>query len=256
MTFLRKYACVLAFLLFWELFTRLGLLNPLFFPPFSVVVESIVQMFRVGLLGPHIQASLFRALTGFFLAVLVGAPLGLILGGWFKVLNETLELPLEIFSQINPFLLFHILILFMGIGESPKVAIVAWACLWPILFSSLNGAANVNPSVIKSGRAFGLNRWSLIFKIIWPAAAPTIFAGVRLSLGYSLFMLIAAEMMGASSGLGFLVLRSQEAFQLDRMYASVVVIAILGLVLDAFLYLVGRKTFSLSLAKYANASVE
>lgn len=254
MKFVRDYACVLVFLLLWEIFSRSGILNPLFFPPFTTVLASIAQMFRIGTLWPHIEASLIRALSGFFLATVIGVPLGLILGGFYKTLNDVLELPLEISSQINPFLLFHILILFMGIGESPKIAIVAWTCLWPTLFSSFNGAAGVNPAILKSGRAFGLNRLSLLKKIVWPASAATVFTGVRLSLGYSLFMLIAAEMMGASKGLGFLVLRSQEAFQLERMYASVVVIAFLGLILDALLFLLGRKFLPLSLENYLNAA--
>ncbi|MDR0550011.1 MAG: ABC transporter permease [Deltaproteobacteria bacterium] len=256
MKFCRKYFCVLAFLLLWEALTRLGFLDALFFPPFSVVIESIIHLFKIGTLGPHISASLSRALSGFALATIVGVPLGLLLGGFYKSLNDVLELPLEVFSQINPFLLFHILILFMGLGESPKIAIVAWTCLWPTLFSSFNGAAQVNPGLIKSGRAFGLRRLALIRKIVWPAAAPTVFTGIRLSLGYSLFMLIAAEMMGASSGLGFLVIRSQEAFQLDRVYASVVVIAFLGLILDGLLFILGRKFLSLSLENYLNVVIE
>ncbi|MDR1873008.1 MAG: ABC transporter permease [Deltaproteobacteria bacterium] len=254
MKFVNKYISLAIFLALWEGLSRFRILDPLFFPPFSAVIESIVHMFKIGTLWPHIELSLFRALLGFFLATVIGAPLGLILGGRFKSQNDVVELPLEILSQINPFLLFHLIILFMGLGESPKVAIVAWTCLWPTLFSAFNGAANVNSSLIKSGRAFGLSTSQLIRKIIWPAAAPTVFTGLRLSLGYSLFMLIAAEMMGASGGLGFLVLRSQEAFQLDRMYAAVVVIAFLGLILDGLLYWLGRKLIFLSLESQVNPS--
>ncbi|MDR1577740.1 MAG: ABC transporter permease [Deltaproteobacteria bacterium] len=254
MKFVRKHAAILVFLGLWEALSRFQIIDPLFFPPFSHVLETIFHLFKIGVLTPQITASLQRAIPGFLLALVVGAPLGLLLGGWLKNINGFLELPLEVFSQLNPFLLFHIIILFMGIGEAPKITIVTWTCLWPIVFSSINGAANVNPSLIKSGRTFGLCRLALIRKIVWPAAAPLVFAGARLSLGYSLFMLIAAEMMGASSGLGFMVTRTQEAFQLDRLFAAVTVIAFLGLFLDAILWFIGEKFLLLSMESHLNAA--
>ncbi|MDR1086229.1 MAG: ABC transporter permease [Deltaproteobacteria bacterium] len=241
MKFLNKYGSIFLFFLLWEVLSRSGFINPLFWPPFSEVLAAIVRLTRLGILAPQVEASLARAIPGFILAVIVGVPLGLYLGTLNRFWNDFLELPLEVLSQLNPFLLFHLIILFMGIGEAPKVTIVAWTCLWPVLFSSLNGALGVSQDLMKSGRAFGLHRIGLIRKIIWPAACPSVLTGVRLSLGYSLFMLIAAEMMGASSGLGFMVLRSQEAFQLDRMMAFVVVIAFLGLFLDGLFRLLSNK---------------
>ncbi|MDR1609209.1 MAG: ABC transporter permease [Deltaproteobacteria bacterium] len=254
MSFLRKHAAIFIFLALWEGLSRFQIIDPLFFPPFTKVLATIADLFKLGVLERQITASLYRAIPGFLLATIIGVPLGLLLGGWFKNINGFLELPLEVFSQLNPFLLFHIIILFMGIGEAPKVTIVAWTCLWPIVFSSINGAVNVNPHLIKSGRAFGLSRIALIRKIVWPAAAPLVFAGVRLSLGYSLFMLIAAEMMGASSGLGFMVMRTQEAFQLDRLFATVTVIAFLGLFLDFLLRLFGEKFLLLKMESHLNAT--
>jgi NitT/TauT family transport system permease protein len=241
MKFLNKYGVIFIFLFLWEFLSRRHIINPLYLPPFTEILKTLVRLGQVGTLNLHVKASLGRAVPGFLLAVLIGVPGGLLLGGWLKTLSQALELPLEAFSQLNPFLLFHIIILFLGLGEIPKVAIVAWTCLWPIVFSSINGALNVPAELLKSGRVFGLSRLSLIRRVVWPAACPLILTGVRLSLGYSLFMLIAAEMMGASSGLGFMVLRSQEAFQLDRMYAFVTVIAMLGLILDGLMSFLTRR---------------
>ncbi|MDR1658101.1 MAG: ABC transporter permease [Deltaproteobacteria bacterium] len=232
-----RYLCFPAFLLIWEFLSRFKLINPIFFPPFTTIVTTVVDMISSGELWLHLKISLARALSGLFIASLAGVPLGILLGGYAKKLELLLELPLEVLSQLNPFLLFHIIILFMGIGEPPKVTIVAWTCLWPITFSTMTGVSQVNPSLIKSGRAFGLRGLSLITKIVLPASAAQIFAGLRLGLGYSMFMLIAAEMMGASSGLGWLVLNSQENFQLNNMYAGVLVIALAGLVLDGLVWL-------------------
>jgi NitT/TauT family transport system permease protein len=241
LSFFRKYACIFIFLFLWEFLSRVKIINPVFFPPVSVILLSIWKMTLTGEMLLHVKASLLRAIPGFLLASILGVPLGLVLGTWFKPINRYFDIPLEVFSQLNPFLLFHILILFMGIGEAPKVSIVVWTCLWPIVFSSMNGASSVSLTLIKAGRAFGLSNFGLFLKIILPGAAPLIFAGLELGLSYSMFMLIAAEMMGASSGLGFLTLNSQETFQLVKMYSAVVVIAFLGLALNYLLNLLSRK---------------
>jgi NitT/TauT family transport system permease protein len=243
--FLRKYGCVLVFLGLWEFLSRTRLINPIFFPPVSVILENIWAMVKTGEMLVHTKISLERAIPGFFLAAIAGIPLGLLCGTWFKSITRYIDIPMEFLSQLNPFLLFHILILFMGIGEAPKITIVFWTCLWPITFSSLNGAASVDPLLVKAGRAFGLDRVGLFKKIVLPGAAPMIFSGLELGLGYSMFMLIAAEMMGASSGLGFLTLNSQETFQLKKMYSAVVVIACLGLALDFIIRLIGRRFLTL-----------
>ncbi|MDR3153951.1 MAG: ABC transporter permease [Deltaproteobacteria bacterium] len=252
--FWRKYACIFVFLGGWELLSRTGALNQVFFPPFSTIVDTIWRMCLQGVMLTHVKVSLTRALTGFVIAAAVGVPLGLVLGFRHRGLQKTLDIPFEVLSQVNPFLLFHILILFLGIDEAPKITIVAWTCLWPILFSSMNGAASVNPILVKAGRAFGLKRLGLIRKVVLPASSALVFAGIRLSLGYSMFMLIAAEMMGASRGLGWLTLTSQETFQLNRMYASVVVIAFLGLILDGAVWLAGKRLLQLHREGYLNAA--
>ncbi|MDR2386755.1 MAG: ABC transporter permease [Deltaproteobacteria bacterium] len=254
LAFLKGYLSILAFLLLWESLSRLNIINQVFFPPFTRVLETTAHLFELGIMGEHLRVSLGRAIPGFLLATLVGIPLGLILGSFFSKLKIILEIPLEVLSQINPFLLFHILIFFMGIGESPKITIIFWTCLWPITFNTIQGASTVNPFLIKAGRAFGLDKKKLLLKIVIPATMPYIFSGLRLSLGYSMFMLIAAEMMGASKGLGWLVLASQENFQLNQMYAAVLVIAFIGLILDAIIFALGHRYLTISLEGFSNSA--
>ncbi|MDR0621469.1 MAG: ABC transporter permease [Deltaproteobacteria bacterium] len=250
----KRYVSILAFLLIWETLSRLQKINPIFFPPFTDILGTILRLFEIGVMGEHVRVSLQRAIPGVLLAALVGVPLGLILGTFFSRVKTFLEIPLEVLSQINPFLLFHILILFMGIGESPKITIIFWTCLWPITLNTMHGGASVNSTPIKAGRAFGLDRTGLIKKIVVPATMSHIFTGLRLSLGYSMFMLVAAEMMGASSGLGWLVLASQGTFQLNRMFAAVMVIALLGLILDALIYSIGHRYLTISLEGFSNSA--
>ncbi len=233
-------ACV-SFLLIWELAARLGLVNPMFIPPFSAVLAAIGKLLAAGTLLPHIAISLQRSLGGLAVAVVIGIPLGFIMGGWFSKLEKVLNPLFELAAQANPYILFHIIILFLGIGEAAKLAIIAWICIWPVLFNTAAGIRHMDADLLKAARSFGLTRWPLFYKVVLPAAGPAIFTGLRLSAGYSFFLLIAAEMMGSSSGLGWFLLLSQENYNVEWIFAGAVVIAVLSITIDTVFKYLERK---------------
>ncbi|HWR41170.1 MAG TPA: ABC transporter permease [Patescibacteria group bacterium] len=239
---LTEKTAILAFVLLWEVVTRLGLVNQIFIPPFSKVVAAMWFLIQNGYLVKHTLISLERALGGFLLAAVIAIPLGLLMGGWFRRIQLVLNPLFEIAAQANPFILFHIVILFLGIGELAKVSIIAWICIWPILFNTAAGVRNVDSVLLRAAQSFGLNRRQLFFKVILPASAPAIFTGLRVSAGYSFFLLIAAEMMGSSSGLGWLILYSQENYNIQWIFAGATMIAILGLTMDTILQIIERRT--------------
>jgi NitT/TauT family transport system permease protein len=236
-----KFLVVFIFIAVWEAASRLEIVNSLFIPPFSSVILALKDMFVSGNLAANAGISIERALTGFIISVVVGIPLGYLLGGWFSKVNLVAEPVIEIFSQINPFILFHVLILFSGIGEIPKIAVIAWTCTWPIMFNIVYGIKHMDYSVIKAGSGFGLEGWKLFWKVGMPSILPSVFVGIRISGGYSFFMLIAAEMMGASSGLGWLILNNQENYAIRNIFAAAIVIAFLGLFLDIIIQFVENK---------------
>jgi NitT/TauT family transport system permease protein len=238
-----KSFAIIVFILIWEITCRLGLFHKMLIPPFSDVIIKTWEMFQNGYMTEHLLISLFRASSGFIIAVIIAIPLGFLLGGWFRYINLTLDSLFEVLSQTNPFLLFHIIIIFLGIGELPKVFIITWACIWPIMFNTIYGIKNINPVIIKAGRGFGLRRVKLFWKIVFPSVTPSIFTGIRISAGYSLFMLIAAEMMGASKGLGWLISASEENYDVLTIFSSVLVIAFIGLAFDETLRLIQKKFF-------------
>jgi len=135
--------------------------------------------------------------------------------------------------------LFHIIILFLGIGEAAKTFIIGWLCLWPVVFSAMNGVRDADPLLLKAARSLGVGRLRLFVSVVIPSAAPSIIAGLRLSAGYAFIMLIAAEMMGASSGLGWLVIQAQESYHVARIFAGAAVITGLALAVDGILKLIG-----------------
>ncbi|MDA8234446.1 MAG: ABC transporter permease [Clostridia bacterium] len=239
--FLRKNIAIPAFFITWELVSLAGLVHPLFIPPLSQVLTTIWELTVSGEMIEHILISLSRAFGGFLIAVTLALPLGLLLGGWFRNLQTALEPLMEVAAQANPFILFHVIILFLGIGEATKVTIIAWICIWPIVFNTISGIRNIDPVLLKSARSFGLERTALFTKVILPVAAPSIFTGLRLSAGYAFFMLVVAEMMGSSSGLGWLVQTSQESYNVSRLFSAALVIALLGLLIDTLMQFIEKK---------------
>ncbi len=240
-TTFNQVAVVLLFLVLWEILPRSGLLNSQFIPPLSTVLATIQEQFVDGDLTAHILISLKRAYVGLFTAVMVGLPLGLLLGGWFPRLEQGVEPLMELFAQANPIILAHIIIFFIGIGEPAKTFIISWLCIWPIAFSTISGIRTVDQNLLKAARAFGLGRWKLFVRVVLPASAPSIFTGLRLAAGYAFIMLIASEMMGASSGLGWLVVQSQVSYHAPRIFAGASIITFLAVVTDLLIKLIERK---------------
>ncbi len=250
-----KIIVIVVFFGIWEFMSRMEILNPILVPPFTDLVKNMWNMFLDGNFTKHLIISLRRAGIGFALAVIAGIPLGLLLGGWFKTIQKSLEWLMKIFSQVNPFVMFHIIILILGIDEKPKVIIIMWACLWPIITNTILGIRNVNENVLKAARCFGLGRVAIFIKVVFPASLPSIFTGLRLSAGYSVFMLVAAEMMGASSGLGWLIKSSEENFQILNIYGAALVIALLGVFIDGFMQILEKRFTGRIKADYLNSEI-
>ena len=231
---------MLLFFAIWELLPRAGLVNSAFLSPPSAVLAAIVQLAQTGQLGKHMAASLQRSLAGLILAVVAGVALGLLMGvvRRFEAFVDPL---LQLFRQVSALALFPVFLLFFGIGEASKIAIIFWAAFWPVLLNTISGVKQVEKLLIHSALSMGASRGFIFFKVILPAAAPSIFTGIRLAGAYSITALVAAEMIGSHAGLGFLTLNSQEIFQIPSMYAGIVLLAVLGLALNYGLALLEKR---------------
>ena len=231
---------IVLFLALWEAVPRLGIVSDAYLSPPSAVLASIVQLLENGQLWKHVAASLQRSLWGLVLASVAGVVLGLLVGG-FRGLAAIVDPVLQLFRQTSAFALFPVFILFLGIGELSKVAIIFWASFWPVLLSTVGGVKQVDRLLVNSALSMGASRRFVFFKVVLPASLPSIFTGVRLAGAYSITALVAAEMIGAHSGLGFLTLNSQETFQIPTMYAGILLLATLGLLLNYLLALLERR---------------
>lgn len=230
---------VLLFLL-WEIAPRAGLVDAAFFPPISEVITALWNLIASGELFTHFLASIIRSFSGFALAVIIAIPLGLLIG-WYPLARELLNPVLELFRNTAALALLPVFMLLLGIGETSKITIVLFACTWPILLNTIAAVGNVDPLLIKAAKSMNIKSFKLFLKVILPASVPTIFTGIRMAGTGAILVLIAAEMVGAKEGLGYLITYSQYNFQIPQMYAGILTIALLGLLINQGLTLLERK---------------
>ena len=237
---LRGSLAIGLFLLLWETAPRLGLVDRTFLPPVSEVATAWWGLVQDGSLWTNTRASLYRAAAGFSLALLIAVPLGLLLG-WYRPLATVLSPLLELFRNTAALALLPVFVLVLGIGETSKVAIVTYSCLWPVLLNTIAGVKGVDPLLVRAARSMGLSPLRLFQKVVLPGAVPTIFTGVRLAGAYSMLVLLAAELVGAKAGLGYLITADQSSFLIPQMYAGIVTISLLGMAINVALQLLERR---------------
>jgi NitT/TauT family transport system permease protein len=220
---------IIGFLLLWQIAPYIGLSNGQFIPPVSEIVMDAVKLVRNGELFVHIASSCQRVLIGLFLALIVAIPSAICLAGFFPNLTKFLNPLLVILGNINPFALFPLFILLFGVGEVAKLAIIFWSSLFPILNFTIYGVANVDPLLIKAARSMGADRKNIFWKVVIPASLPSIFTGFKMGATVAFLFLIAAEMLAANAGLGYLVHNASMNNFIPRIYVGVLGIAILGM---------------------------
>ncbi|KOV15564.1 ABC transporter permease [Streptomyces sp. XY413] len=235
-----RSAAILALLALWETAPRLGLADPTFLPPVSEVAVAWWELLGDGQLGQHTWASLVRSFGGFGIAVLVAVPLGLLIG-WYRPVAALLGPLLEVFRNTAALALLPVFVLLLGIGETSKVSIVVYACVWPILLNTISAVGNADPTLVRLARSMDLSTPRLFQKVILPASVPAVFTGIRLAGAVSILVLVAAEMIGAKAGLGYLINASQFNFAIPQMYAGIVTISAIGVAFNQLLVTIERR---------------
>jgi len=238
--FLSRYGLVLGFLAAWQISSTQGWINPAVFPRLDIIVAALWKGIVGGALIDDIAISLQRSGIAFAAAVAIGIPLGLFMGQVAAV-ERALDPLLQFFRQTSALALYPVFILMLGLGEASKVFVIFWATLFPILLSTIGGVKEVDRKLIEMARTYGAGPIAIFRRVVLPASVPAIFVGLRLSATTALLLLIAAEMIGANKGVGFQVMNAQYNFQIPLMYASILLLALLGLAANAGLVLLQRK---------------
>lgn len=231
---LLSYYFIVLFFVLWQVAPVVGWANPIFIPPLSKVLNALWTLTQSGAIFVDISVSLERVFVGFSIAIIVGLPLGFILGGWLPPVEKFLQPLMNLCAQINIVTLLPLFIVLFGVGEGGKYGVIFWASFWPILFTTMAGVKQVDPLLIKCARSMGANGITIFFKIILPGAALQIFAGIKIGATMAFMLLIGAEMLGSNAGLGWLIRNSEDNWQIPRLYVGLLTIAVVGLIINYF----------------------
>jgi NitT/TauT family transport system permease protein len=222
---------VLVALLAWEAATVGRWLNPFLFPPVHTILARLAESLWDGRLVAAIGASLARGGAGYLIAALAGIGLGT-LAGYHRVMRQAIEPIVEFVRPLPSPAIIPVAILFLGIGASMKVFIVAWACFFPILLNTLDGVRAVPTPLIETSRNLGLGYVRTLRDVILPSASPTIATGLRISLAVMLILTVVSEMVAGSSGIGYLILEAERTFRVAEMYGFILALATVGFLLN------------------------
>ncbi len=226
-----RYGAILLFLLTWQFLSGFNVIDSSVIPPFTKVIGAMIHGFIDGDLLKNMLISLRRSGIAFGIAIALAIPLGLFMGT-FRRLESFIDALVQMFRQTSALAIYPIFILLLGLGEASKITIICWAAFFPLLLNTISGVKLVDTRLIEMARVFGASKREVFKRVVLPAAAPSIFVGLRLSATTSLLLLVAAEMIGAKHGLGFLIINAQYNFEIPLMFAAIVLLACIGLTVN------------------------
>lgn len=237
-----RWAAVAVVIAAWELVARA--VGSFYFPPPIVIAARTVSEWLPGpatswrlppALLDHFLPSLGRAMAGLGLALLGGVAIGTVIG-LSRWLADYLEPPIHFVRSIPPVALVPIFIIVIGLGSHMHIALIAFGCLWPILLNTIHGIRSVDRVLLETATTFGIHQGTKVWRVLLPAAAPSVMTGLRISLSLSLILMVVAEMMtGSGGGIGVSILIAQRGFNVVNMWTGLVVIGVLGYSLNLVL---------------------
>lgn len=224
----------LALLLLWEIASRAGLIPSRVIAAPSQIGDTLWELMRSGELLHHLLVSLKRAVTGLSIGVVVGASIALVTG-LSRRGEVILDAPMQMLRTIPSLALVPLFILWFGIGEFTKVALIVMGTTFPIYLNLFAGIRNIDPKLIEAGNTLGLNRRELIWHVILPGALPSFFVGLRYSLGISWLALVFVEQINTTAGIGFLASDARDFMRTDVIVICLLIYSLLGLVIDGLI---------------------
>ena len=227
----------------WQLAITVGGLQANVLPSPASVWTTGTHLVANGTLQSALLISLRRVGLGLLLGVSIGVVLALVSG--LSLIGERVIDPvMHMFRTMPVLALLPLFVLWFGIGEQAKVFLIAWAVIFPIYINLYAGVRSVDAKLVEAGTVLGLNRWGQIWHVILPGALPQFLTGLRLALGVSWLVLVAAEEINATSGLGYLITNAQNLMQTNVIFVGLIVYSLLGLATDILVRLIERFTLS------------
>jgi ABC-type nitrate/sulfonate/bicarbonate transport system permease component len=236
---------VIVVLILWYLSTTIfNLVDPFVLPsPWTILTEMqilVTEGYTSVPLSTHIGVSLIRTLTGLGLGIAIGIPVGLLIG-YSRVVSAIISPFISFLRPIPPIAFIPLMILYFGIGEFPKIALIFLSAFWYIVLNTSSGVKSVPDDLLRAGRNLGLSGFQLFAHVILPAAMPQIVTGIKSATALSWAIVVAAEMIAAQSGLGYMIMDAATFFRLVDVYIGIALIGIIGVILEGITTLFENK---------------
>lgn len=233
-----------ALIILWQIVFTVSGFNPALFPSPILAGKALGKMVLDGSIFINIGASMYRFVLGYISAIVVAVLLGLLLG-WFKGVFQYINPIVQLLRPISPMAWMPFIVLWFGIGDIPAIVIIFIAAFFPVLLSTVSAVGGIDPIYLKVSKNFGIKQPEILWKVILPAAFPQIANGIHLALGTAWVFLVAGEMVGAQSGLGYLIIDSRNNLRADVLIATIIVIGLIGLLLDTLLKKLEKRVLGL-----------
>ena len=230
-------------LVIWYIITSgLHLIKPYILPSPLDVCYSAMNSLSSGSLVENTINTLIKVFSGLILASIVAIPLGILIG-WNQTLEDLTSFVISILRPVPPVAWIPFSILWFGIGAVPAVFIIFMGCVFPILVYTADGVKRTDKVLIESAQTLGANDWNVLKRVILPSAIPYIISGLKVGIGIALMCTISAEMVGSSSGLGYMILTASNLFDPGTIVVGMLIIGIIGIILDYIFGLAQKKIF-------------
>lgn len=240
---LRYYPVALIFVI-WEACSRFGLIDPIFVPALSDVLATLYhELFVTHELLVHMGFSFARAGIGFALAAVVGITVGILMGR-YRVAESFVDPLISALFPTPKLAIFPLMMVFLGIGDASKIALIFLGCFFPIVISTYTGVKNVDKYFIWNARTKGASHRQVLWTVVVPAAMPFVFAGLRVATSTAFLLIVASELIAANEGLGYLIIYAQRTFNPTLMFSGVLMVACMGFIVDRLLLALGRWLFA------------
>ncbi len=237
-------ATILILIAVWWLFTFMGWVKPLFVPSPFAVIQKFIDTWNSGFTGTplweHIAISTARVFGAFLLACVIGIPLGLAMG-MSPLMRGIFDPPIEFYRPIPPLAYLPLMIIWFGIGETSKVLLIFLSVFAPVALGARSGVKSAAIEQIHAAYSFGASRWNVMRHVILPSAMPEILTAMRIGIGFGWTTLVAAEMVAATKGLGYMVLSASQFLQTSTVIMGIVVIAAIAYAFDMLMRFVERR---------------
>ncbi len=231
---------IISILVIFETIAGLEVVSSLYLPAPSAVLSMGWGMLTTGEIHSNLLASLSRVGVGFIIGGSIGITIGILLG-YFRWLDAMFLPVIYSLFSIPKIALLPLFIMWLGVGETPKVTLIALGVFFPVVINTYTGVKNVDPSLIKAAATFGAKTFNIIRKVIFPGALPMILTSLKMSASISLLLLVAAEMIAAMEGIGAMIVKYGNLMMTTNLMVGVLLLSLLGLVFTRTLEWAERK---------------